>query len=1288
MQLWLILSYEGWEMTKKIRRNDPCPCGSGKKYKYCCMRSDNENVNSYSSGRTLFQSSGLDAPKLEAYMANHDCAPILDYLIALQMNPQNHGKNLRLEHIAQLAVSSLGKSSVPPSIDVLKKLIDEEYPKDVMEDIPMNMYAETVVFHGGNYMFFPGLSTHVTELFRSMTDAIYYRNDIFKTDLQKEVYQGVLILLELGEMIAYRAGIKGLVRGNENPRELISEPNAEYSYVINEQMMTEILRHFGLERKILDSFILDTDNPKLLTKVANENPLLYKPIVHYNSCYFFVGITNQGCAINNFILKTAVKHGCLPQLVEQTQYSIWMRIGASCIDYMHWQTSQFDGLMHDDEHYYEVLFQIDVNWLSYVCYAKDTATDVSIDGQDGTVHWDIDSKLRNTLSTLRKDVRTKNHHIFTLVLYSSMGESFTLTSNKQSDSDYLLMFSAFDFLQLIQTEKWDNMSLVRFARTRETKEYLNTPFNQVLDIYSFYKHYGESFYFSDDEAPNFLHIEPNDGCLLISESKEKLNFHGTPLTIGGRLVYIPVQRDMDYADIYKPIHSSVTAKSCESYSVPVWVRCSQTEKEGLNPSSITDTVITAVVYWLDVLRPSIEEMVKASFKNPVEIELVFSDEVLSDKGLHAKIALPKTAGSLNVVKTTNGVSATIDHDYILSFMGANNESEREMMKRIIKVLLGIDEVMAQDILDERIPFGQAKMILMTETSNIPLVSPLWLHPPIYIHPATSQLMLDMFPQWMREKGNIITKLTRKKEKVDFLHIGVDVLLGKLSEKTSHFDTKALLEMLLNNHETLLYRREHNKVLQPAQILCFGDSEGKRKEFLDDETLLTDSGLSTRVLIEYLSATQNQTGHNRPGSDDVEELLAIASEIIRIGGICDAIHLDVSDHIIEQLDSGRYGIYDDDFNDNLGDFASAHSMENVNLHIEDFDDKMERLAIHEESAASLKDKEHELIDEAFEVDWGISYTNVLQFLYVCHLIAVNKHTSVLEITERELTKDAITLCPELTEDIIKKCLDRFSLDKRSDYLIPPAGMEGRDIFPWIYNRELSYLRRPIVRYVMAEGSIRLMFGFRSCIVAGLQLTDLLYSGRLRNVGNKLNDLLGVFEAKKGHVFNEEVRTFLQQIKGLVVWPYGVSMKSKGNLDTGANSDYGDIDILAFNPLTNTLYSIECKNTNTAKNVREMKTEMDEYLGRGDNPEKDKRKALVFKHLRRHQWFANNKEQVKKFIGVDNEPTIKSMMLTASVIPTSYLKTKESPLSILNYPELKLKGLDYLDSSKEPDLSVLN
>jgi len=28
------------QSTKKIGRNDPCPCGSGKKYKKCCLNND------------------------------------------------------------------------------------------------------------------------------------------------------------------------------------------------------------------------------------------------------------------------------------------------------------------------------------------------------------------------------------------------------------------------------------------------------------------------------------------------------------------------------------------------------------------------------------------------------------------------------------------------------------------------------------------------------------------------------------------------------------------------------------------------------------------------------------------------------------------------------------------------------------------------------------------------------------------------------------------------------------------------------------------------------------------------------------------------------------------------------------------------------------------------------------------------------------------------------------------------------------------------------------------------
>lgn len=41
-------------MTKKIGRNSPCPCDSGKKYKYCCLAKDRaKNVRCVNKAQTL-----------------------------------------------------------------------------------------------------------------------------------------------------------------------------------------------------------------------------------------------------------------------------------------------------------------------------------------------------------------------------------------------------------------------------------------------------------------------------------------------------------------------------------------------------------------------------------------------------------------------------------------------------------------------------------------------------------------------------------------------------------------------------------------------------------------------------------------------------------------------------------------------------------------------------------------------------------------------------------------------------------------------------------------------------------------------------------------------------------------------------------------------------------------------------------------------------------------------------------------------------------------------------------
>lgn len=46
--------------------------------------------------------------------------------------------------------------------------------------------------------------------------------------------------------------------------------------------------------------------------------------------------------------------------------------------------------------------------------------------------------------------------------------------------------------------------------------------------------------------------------------------------------------------------------------------------------------------------------------------------------------------------------------------------------------------------------------------------------------------------------------------------------------------------------------------------------------------------------------------------------------------------------------------------------------------------------------------------------------------------------------------------------IQKILDYICLDKRASFLIPPEGFRKEDTYPWRFNRELSFTRRPLIK----------------------------------------------------------------------------------------------------------------------------------------------------------------------------------------------------------------------------------
>src|ERR1700678_2719718 len=107
---------------KKVPRNDPCPCGSGKKYKHCCYRKDNpfpESGPKFPIGTVaLYGPDDKTTTKIAAGVILHDGAePIMQRWVATDVttNPkvQQEMKDFFLQHGVKSVAMSQGNMGCP-----------------------------------------------------------------------------------------------------------------------------------------------------------------------------------------------------------------------------------------------------------------------------------------------------------------------------------------------------------------------------------------------------------------------------------------------------------------------------------------------------------------------------------------------------------------------------------------------------------------------------------------------------------------------------------------------------------------------------------------------------------------------------------------------------------------------------------------------------------------------------------------------------------------------------------------------------------------------------------------------------------------------------------------------------------------------------------------------------------------------------------------------------------------------------------------------------------------------
>ena len=1210
----------------KIRPNEPCPCGSGKKYKKCCKLIGG------------FEKSSIKNRTLQ-YMKTHDSSAILNMIIGMQLNPNNRGANVRMERLSMYAAQTLNTGKIPLNITEFKSILNEEFALDYNEDYPINLHSETMVWIGGNHTIYPGIAIHSTDILDAIKIAIFQSDEKWPESFFQKVRQAFSLLLSLGDRMSELSHSKGYVRGGDQRMHRLDYSLSEIDFSISEEEMQSLLRREGISLNVLDAFLLDVEREKraLMNDDIDNNPLLKRPIVKHDGKYYFLLISNQADALRRYVLSLAQEFGCINQLVDIIYRTLVSRL-LDVFFRMEWVPFTINLGGEKLQNSKEYVFQIDRNCYAYVCFIHDCADDWN---NNRMIFTDLSERL-DVIEQIIWNKVGQDKQLLSIVLYASLGECSGLTSSRLPKS-LNIIWPAYSFITLSKIEKWERLDLLRYAEAKTKIIDRILPFADPIDVYALYKTHNQSFYFTDDTPHAFIVPEPNEGCNLIQDSKIRMNYHAVLQMSEGRKVYRAVERASEDFLMYKPIHQDDIYMRCiDNGDIPIWVLCEQNALK-LQYASIWGT---AILYWLYFINEQ-EDISSYLSDHPQEIQLYFEEENLEVPYI--------------IEHTTNGIHMTISNNAIKTMMSPNNSEERQMIAACINALTRGEY--GNILVDKYIPIGLSKMILVYEVDPLSMANPTNLCTPLLLSDASKNKFLDELPLWMVEAGvDFSGKLQTQQEKERALHNIVAVCLERVKEMISQYKYEHLLRIAIWHHDTLIWKRERDRIYNPAQVICFGKDQIREQEIGKSELQLTRTDIGLRCLIEYLAAQPYDGGSKKIGDYELDYIVTIMCEVVSYGSMCDLIRCNMSNMTIEHLDSGRYGIEHDEFWDKLYTFQIAYNEENIENQLQHFPFSF---VPKKQEKGSSDDKLFIETNEAFYKDWGISFQDLGLICYNMSKLCVDKGESVLQLSEDNVVKEICEMS-QLSDSAVRVGISRLSLQERNKFLEAPDGYENHEVYPWRYNREFSFIRRFIVREKSHDGEIYLIFGQRNAISAFKQLSYLLVNGLLNVPMSAIHikEVIGKYSKEKGADFNNQVRDFLKDNTELNVIDYDVKITK--DYPFYANENYGDIDVLAYDSNTQVVYNIECKDTMMAKNMYQMYNELRKYLGLNEKKEK---RALVWKHFRRHEWLTLHKTDLARFLKLKEVLDVKSIIITSQVLPVSYLGSNRSPLPIVSYLALK-------------------
>lgn len=1110
-----------------------------------------------------------------------------------------------------------------------------------------NTVVQNIMFAGNNYRVFNGIDYTPAYNMQSLIRVLFFYHNSFAFDYLEKVHILFTLLLTISEEIACKSNIDLSTAKYSEEKKVIIPPgkavreNAEYIKIPLSRIEKLIAGKFPTEELL-------TEFAESNTGDINNRPFYIKPFLKDSKSnnIIVLNVTLLPAFAFYKAIEWAEQFKVKDELLRKYNDYLWLESKKALTSLGHHKINEkaysLDCLSND--YYKEAIFTVYNNQLLFVFYMCDDGADYS----KGQIHTNYPDNRHSSLFNDRligfkdklKKLGAKKEDTYFLIVLSSFGRSISVGIDYLPFGYKPISLNPFELHCVEINEREETAFLPRYIRAKSLLNTMMTGIFSELNTICIYTSNHNSFYISDDIDLNETQVFFPSGdsieyitCALEKENRSLIDAYDGNKT---EVILFDKTRNIFIEDqLFNPMYLAL----CIIYdNVIFWIKTEEfTEYEQIDPLY---SLVDCISYWLSECKDIIERFVFPYAVYTLNISLKGD---LTTYYYEKKETIP-FADCIDYSIVQNHISILFSPEAFRNLNQNNNEQER----KLCQFILGIFDNISLENQDYTICLNSVfnnplkKKFYSFDYENKPYYKPIKNENHRLVKKEDEDYISDLLGKELLKSGEWQIGVVKDSQKNKTTNTVVAWLYDQLISKINDYSPDNMLEAIYQDLEETLYNLMILEKRYYSDILCYPEKE---ELFLETYNNLNKTSLALKFLIEYVTARPS-SGVKPFGIGQYEELLAFCSLIIDWAYKGDLFRFGIVNTPIEFLRSKRIGMKHDEFIDM---YQYSNTYRNRQLKYDS------SYSIRKTYSLNNQDFNEDL-ENAFTCEFGYSYSEFIQV--IATMITLNQG-EIITITRTDAIKELLSLNSCLKERLINNVLDNITYCQRKDYLKLPDGYNKEDAYPWRFNRQYSFNRRPVLQ----RGN-SLIWGNRQLYHMTEYITDLIYIGKFKSKSEEMKSLCGKISKNRGACFNELIYEMLKDMNTFSVFANVKKINGKRIAESG--KDLGDIDILIIDSITKKIIVTEVKNFRFSRNPHEIKQEYEKMF-------KDKEKpCFATKHKKRTQWVKDHINDV--ILGYkleDSDWTVTSLFIVNQPLISQHIYNEQ--IKCISKAELSIDAI---------------